>query len=173
MLTMKNAAYNRATPLTMEQLLDTYAESPVESAMLILKKIVIGFDKKTNIAYPDPGPGVPWRDTPGILFSLWNYFVLFSALFAVTRKNTLTKEEKTLGIIIFVALVLPETFIKIEWRYLFAGYIALYYCFAFHFVGDAMEKADERRAILQESNYLAGLAIFSFLYLTCSFTLLA
>ena len=62
---------------------------------------------------------------------------------------------------------------KIEWRYIIAGYIALYYCFAFHFVGDAMEKADGRRAILQESNYLAGLAIFSFLYLTCSFTLLA
>lgn len=69
MLTMKpTAGYDNADPLSMKELLEVYMYSPLESLMLIGKKLLIGFDQKTNIAYPIPGDGVPWRDTSGIFY---------------------------------------------------------------------------------------------------------
>lgn len=172
MLTMKDSAYDREAPLNMEQLLDSYMESPLETVMLIGKKLIIGFDKKTNIAYPNPGPGVPWRETKGMFFSLWNYFVLFSGLYVLFRSRT-TREEKAISILVFVFLVLPETFMKIEWRYVFAGYMMLYYFFSYHFMNDMILSRDSRVAILENSGFLVAFVLFAIAYFTCSFTLLA
>lgn len=172
MHTMKDSAYVKEVPLNMEQLLDTYMESPLETVMLIGKKLIIGFDKKTNIAYPNPGPGVPWRETKGMLFSLWNYFVLFSGLYALFRSRT-TRKEKAISILVLVFLVLPETFMKIEWRYVFAGYMMLYYFFSYHFMNDVILSRDRRVAILENSGFLVAFVLFAVAYFTCSFTLLA
>lgn len=174
MLTMKPAAgCDNADPLSMKQLLEVYMHSPLESLMLIGKKLLIGFDQKTNIGYPIPGGGVPWRDTSGIFFSLWNYFVLFSALYACLRKPGIRKVEKAIALLIFLSMVLPETFMKIEWRYVYAGYMILYYFFTFHFVGSLAKSREDRIQILENSYYLTALSVFSFVYLTCSFTFLA
>ena len=63
MLSMKTLHYGQNDPpLTMEQLFDIYSDSPVEALMLICKKLLIGFDQKTNINSPGDG-NVPWRKT--------------------------------------------------------------------------------------------------------------
>ncbi len=172
MLSMKNQVYNNETPLTMEQLLDIYLNSPVEAMMLIGKKLLIGFDQKTNIAHPGDG-AVPWRETSGILFSLWNYFLLYSGLYAFCKERDITKRERWFAALVFVLTVLPETFMKIEWRYLMSGYFTIYYFFAFHFVGPLATETDKRTELLSKTGYLWGLGVFMFTYLTMSFMFLA
>ena len=175
---MKESAYVRDVPLNMEQLLDTYMESPIETLMLIGKKLVIGFDKKTNIGYPNPGPGVPWRKTRGMFFSLWNYFVLFAGLYVMIRglrkdHSQIVRKEMILALLVFVFLVLPETFMKIEWRYVFAGYMMLYYFFTFHFVGPFLQSREDRTELIESSRFVMAFVIYAFVYFACSFTLLA
>lgn len=174
MLTMKNSSYVKDVPLNMQQLFDVYLQSPIETVMLIGKKLLIGFDKKTNIGYPVPGPGVPWRNTAGMLFSLWNYFVLFSGIYAfISKRHEFKLQEKIVTAIVLFFLVLPETFMKIEWRYIFAGYIMIYYFFSFYFCDDLLKGKENRQSLFENTNYISSLALFSIVYMTCSFTFLA
>ncbi|MBP5223308.1 MAG: hypothetical protein J6Z35_09145 [Lachnospiraceae bacterium] len=172
MLTMKNKLYNNDSSLTMEQLFDVYMYSPVETMMLIVKKLLIGFDQKTNIAHPGDG-AVPWRETQGMLFSLWNYFILFSGVFVLLKSERVTKREKWIAGLVIGLLVLPETFMKIEWRYIMAGYFMIYYFFTFAFVGPLVQERREREWLFEKTDYLPGLAVFMFAYLTMSFMFLA
>ncbi|MBE5870817.1 MAG: hypothetical protein E7294_06125 [Lachnospiraceae bacterium] len=172
MRTMKNKSYNNETPLSLEQLLDIYMESPVETLMLIAKKLVIGFDQKTNIAHPGDG-AVPWRETVGMIFSLWNYFVLFSGMYAFCKNKEIVAKEKWMAGLVFVLTVLPQTFMKIEWRYVMIGYFLIYYFFAFYFVGPLLQERKKRRTLLMQTDYLMKLSIFMFVCLTLSFLFLA
>ena len=75
---------------------------------------------------------------------------------------------------IFATMVLPQTFMKIEWRYIIAGYMYLYYFFAFHFCETFLVDSPEgKKSILEKTDFLIGLAVFMLVYLTCSFTFLA
>ena len=173
MLTMKKRHYGISDPaLKMEQLLDIYSDSPMETLMLIAKKMVIGFDQKTNVNSPGDG-AVPWRETEGMLFSLWNYFVLFSGCFAFVKSKTVTKSEKRIAHIVLLFLVLPETFLKMEWRYVLPGYFMIYYFFTYAFVVPLLENKEFRKELLTKTRYLTELAIFAFCYFTLSFILLA
>ena len=173
MRSMKSQIYDNSAVLTMDQLLGVYMYSPIESLMLIIKKLVIGFDIKTNIAYPLPGDPVPWRETSGMVFSLWNYFVLYCSLYVLLHSRKINKKERVVAMLIFATLVLPETFMKIEWRYVIAGYMCLYYFFSFHFCEMFFIGSTGEKNILENTNFLIGLAIFMMVYLTCSFTFLA
>lgn len=173
MLTMKKNVYSNDLPLNMEQLLDTYMESPIETVMLIGKKLLIGFDVKTNIAYPNSVFDVSWRATNGMFFSLWNYFTLFAGLYVLFKWRGVTTKEKTLAVLVFIFLVLPETFMKIEWRYVFAGYMMIYYFFTFHFVGELVQSKDKRVNLLEQSRFVPAFVVFALAYFTFSFIFLA
>lgn len=173
MLSMKTLHYGQNDPpLTMEQLFDIYSDSPVEALMLICKKLLIGFDQKTNINSPGDG-NVPWRKTNGMLFSLWNYFVLFSGGFVLAKSKYVRRSEKWIAGIVIIFLVLPETFMKIEWRYVLPGYFLLYYFFTYAFFGPLFEIKEYRKDFFEKTNYLPALAVFMFAYLSMSFILLA
>lgn len=173
MLSMKTRHYGTMDPeLSMEQLLDIYSDSPVEAVMLIIKKLLIGFDQKTNVNSPGDG-AVPWRETKGILFSLWNYFVLFSGCYFMLHDKEVRRIEKHIFAIIMLFLVLPQSFLKIEWRYILAGYFMIYYFFTYAFAGHLLEDKQARRCLPEKSNYLISLALFMFGCLTMSFIFLA
>ena len=173
MLSMKDHVYNNDSPLEMDQLLDVFMDRPLETLMMMCKKIIIGFDKKSNIAYPIPGGDVPWRNTEGIMFSLLNYALLYAGIWALIKAGSVSKSEKRFAWIVFLSMVFPETFMKIEWRYVIAGYMLLYYYLTFHFAGPFIESEKNRKEVLQGSSFLIWSSVFSFLYLTCSFTLLS
>lgn len=172
MLSMKSSRYDNDSIMTMEQLFDIYADSPIESIMLIVKKLFIGFDQKTNIAFPGDGE-VPWRETSGMLFSLWNYFVLLSGIYVLFRDKEVNQKEKWIAGLIFLLLVIPETFMKIEWRYVLSGYFIIYYFFSYHFVVPLFRDQQERVKLARETNYLSYLAVLMFACLTLSFMFLA
>ncbi|MBO6115323.1 MAG: hypothetical protein J6P57_09740 [Lachnospiraceae bacterium] len=172
MNTMKKQIYNNESPLTMEQLFDVYINSPIESTMIVIKKLIIGFDIKTNIAHPGDG-AVPWRSTKGMLFSLWNYFLLFSGLFALFKNEEIKRKEKWMAGLIFAFIILPETFMKIEWRYIITGYFLIYYFFAFYFIVPLMENKEERMHFFDKTGYLTRLSVFMVSYMTLSFMFLA
>ena len=172
MLTLKNQHYDNDAPLTNEQVMDIYTDSPIETLMIITKKILIGFDQKTNIAFPGDG-AVRWRETEGMLFSLWNYLLLFSGAFALFNDVHIRINEKLMAGLVFALLVVPETYMKIEWRYVIAGYFMIYYFFSFYFVDRLVADGKEAISVMQERNYSAKLCAFVFIYLTMSFMLLA
>ncbi len=172
MLTMKVQHYDNDVPLTRAQILDVYADSPMDTLMVILKRALIGYDQKTNIAFPGDN-NVPWRETKGMLFSLGHYFLLFSGFFALAWNKSLSKHEKWVAWLMLLLLVLPETFMKIEWRYILPGYFIIYYLFTFAFVDPVLVDKEKRIALLEKTYYLILLCVFMFLYLMMSFTFLA
>ena len=75
--------------------------------------------------------------------------------------------------LIMVLTVLPQTFMKIEWRYIMIGYFVIYYFFAFYFMEPLLLERRKRRTLLLQTDYLMKLSIFMFTCLTLSFLFLA
>ena len=135
MLTMEREAGYQETAgaLTIQQILEVYANSPLDSLTYVIKKMFLAFDAKTSVSYPE---GVHWRESSGFVYSLLNYFVLGSALYVLFCGKSVKKGERMLAGLLFVGLVLPQMFVHVEWRYFLASYILLYFFFVYHFVGE-------------------------------------
>lgn len=171
MLTMKPRLYDTNTPLTMTQEFDVFAESPLESFMYISKKILIGFDRKTNVAYPYTTPD--WRSGCGMIFSFVNYFVLFSGMYILIFTSKVTKNEKKIAILLFLTNVLPQTLTHMEWRYIIATYTMIYYVFAFHYMSEAVLDTKEYKELVEKDHYLPFMIIMVFFMFCASFSLCA
>lgn len=170
MLTMKPRLYDSNSPLTMTQLFDVFAESPLESFMYIAKKIFIGFDRKTNVQYPYMTP--EWRSSSGMTYSFINYFVLFSGVYIVLCKK-INKDERKVVALLFLTNVLPQTFTHMEWRYIITSYTMLYYIFAFHYMSDIVLETKEYKRLAEKDNYLPFMVIMVFFMFCVSFSLCA
>lgn len=168
--TMKPMLYRVSEELNLIQLMDVFAESPIDTLMFIFKKLLMGFDIKTNIGYPN---GVYWRASSGILFSFINYFILLSGLYVLCFSDKVKKQERWAVAFVFLTLVLPETFTKIEWRYIFPGYLVLHYIFAYHFIGECMLDIKEYKKLMEKSNYLPFIVVSIFLMFCFSFSFCA
>ena len=101
MITMKSALYNIEAPLGMAQIFDVFAESPLETFMFILKKILIGFDVQTNVLYPLNNE-VNWRDSSGMIFSFVNYFILFTGMYMLFFSKKVNKKERLVSLLLFL-----------------------------------------------------------------------
>lgn len=155
--------YNRDDFLQIPQILTAYATSPLESLQYVAKKILLAFDTKTNINYPN---SLPWNITPGMIFSFLNYFILISAFYIFCTGKDIKKYERLLMIMAFLGLTLPQMIVHVEWRYFIATYFLFYYFFAYHFV-DAYEQ--NIGLLLKNKNYLLVLTISIFVWFTISF----
>ena len=172
MITMKSALYNIEAPLGMAQIFDVFAESPLETFMFILKKILIGFDVQTNVLYPLNNE-VNWRDSSGMIFSFVNYFILFTGMYMLFFSKKVNKKERLVSLLLFLSIVLPETFVHMEWRYIIAGYAFLYYMFAFYFIGDTVLVPGGYKKLIEESNYLPFMLITIFIMFCFSFSVIS
>lgn len=171
MLTMKPRLYDSNSPLTMTQLFDVFAESPLESFMYISKKILIGFDQKTNVAYPYMTP--EWRSSSGMTYSFINYFVLFSSVYMLFFAKKINKDERKVAALLFLTNVLPQTFTHMEWRYIIASYTMLYYIFAFRYMSDIVLETKEYKKLAEKDNYLPFMVIMMFFMFCASFSFCA
>lgn len=155
--------YNRDDFLQIPQIFTAYATSPLESLQYVAKKILLAFDIKTNIIYPNL---LPWNTTPGMIFSFLNYFILISALYIFCTGKDIKKFERLLIIMAVLGLILPQMIVHVEWRYFIATYFLLYYFFVYHFVNAC---AGENGLLLKSKNYLLALTIGVFAWFIISF----
>lgn len=124
--------FSQGARLTMNQIFSAFIYSPIETVVVIVKKIFLALDTRTNETYPKK----LWNLT---FFSLINYFIIATSLF-FTKNKLFTKKEKLLGISLFISTILPQTIITVEWRYYIVLYFMVYYIFIFKFVSLVEEK---------------------------------
>ena len=135
--------FSQGARLTMNQILSAFVYSPIETIIVIVKKIFLALDIRTNESYPKD----LWNLT---FFSLINYFIIATSLF-FTKNKLFTKKEKTLGILLFVSAILPQTIMNVEWRYYIILYLMIYYIFVFKFVSLVEQK--EKFSELKKEGY--------------------
>lgn len=172
MRTIKNDVFNHEDFLQVPQTLRVYANSPLESMQYLVKKIVLAFDIKTSVAYPNE---INWRQTSGMLFSFLNYAVLISAVYGMVRRKCQNKIEILIFLVLFIGLVLPEMILTIEWRYFLPMYLFLYYLFVYNFfdLDGAQVEMGSKRTCLAQNNYLMVLTIGIFVLFLISFSVFA
>ena len=124
--------FSQGARLTMNQIFSAFIYSPIETIIVIVKKIFLALDTRTN----EPYPKELWELT---FFSLINYFIIATSLF-FTKNKLFTKKEKILGILLFVSAILPQTIMTVEWRYYIVLYFMVYYIFVFKFVSLVEQK---------------------------------
>lgn len=136
--------FSQGARLNMNQILSAFIYSPIETIIVIVKKIFLALDTRTNESYPKD----LWNLT---FFSLVNYFIIATTLF-FTKNKVVTKKEKILGILLFVSAILPQTIMNVEWRYYIILYLMIYYIFVFKFVSLVEQK--EKFSELKKEGYL-------------------
>ena len=135
--------FSQGTRLNMNQILSAFIYSPIETIIIIIKKIFLALDTRTNESYPKE----LWNLT---FFSLVNYFIIATSLFFL-KNRVFTKKEKILGILLFVSAILPQTIMTVEWRYYIVLYFIVYYIFVFKFVSLVEQK--EKFSELKKEGY--------------------
>lgn len=148
--------------LTLNQLLDMFVSRPLDTLTYIGKKLFLGFDVKTSVTYPDNGFN--------LAFSTLNYTVLACSLYALFRLKS-SIGEKMLYLVVFLSIVLPQTLVHVEWRYFIAGYLVLYYLFAYRF---SKEMSEPGRLVLEiRKGFLYFASAFLFMAQCVNLTLYA
>jgi membrane protein len=135
--------FSQGARLNMNQILSAFIYSPIETIIVIVKKIFLALDTRTNEVYPKK----LWELT---FYSLVNYFIIATSLF-FTKNKLFTKKEKLLGISLFVSAILPQTIMTVEWRYYIVLYLMVYYIFVFKFVSLVEQK--EKFSELKKEGY--------------------
>lgn len=125
--------------LTQAQMLEMFSSNPMRTIIFIGKKIFSGFDVKTNVSYPN---GYDSYSSIKEIFSFLNYLIIAIAIYNMTFFNNY-KLEKITFLSVFLFLILPQTFVHVEWRYFIIGYIIIYYYFSFVFIDEIIEKKRE------------------------------
>lgn len=163
MFAIKDRLFSRNDFIRVPQILNAYASSPLESIQYITKKLLLAFDVKTNITYPQK---IDWNSLSGIIFSLLNYFVLISATYTLFVYKKIHGLEKVLFASVAFGLILPQMFVHVEWRYFLASYLCLYYLFAYRFIELRAEQMKQ-----PNDNYLICLPVGILLYFVISFSI--
>ena len=141
--TMKTQLYaDRGQELEIPQCLDVYANSPIETVICFIKKLITVLDIKTNIQYQDT---IDWRGTSGLAFSFVNYLILAIGLYVFFCYKKISEIEKIISALILIGS-LPAVLVgQCEWRYAFPLYMLLYFAFSFHYVGEIIGNSDNYR----------------------------
>lgn len=126
------------------QAMDVYANSPIETAVTIAKKMFIIFDYKSNVNY---GTEITWRETKGLLFSFFNYLVLLVGLYVLIRKKDLPFSAKLMSWLIFVATIVLSMAGHVEQRGSMTFYVVLCMFFTFVFLGEMLEDKGSYREL--------------------------
>lgn len=143
--TMKTQIYaDRRQELEIVQCLDVYANSPIETIICFIKKIITILDVKSNIQYPDI---INWRATSGLAFSFVNYLILAIGLYIFFCYKKITKRERIVSVFILIGN-LPTVLVgHCEWRYAFPLYMLLYFAMSFHYVGEVIGDNDNYKTV--------------------------
>jgi hypothetical protein len=130
---IKLSQYTLEDNLHMDQLLELFMSNPLDTMILIGKKLFEGFNVQLNSVYL-------WSN-PESLAPLWsrqvlsyiNYSVIFCCIYSFFQTKY-SKVEILFLSLNFLTLIAPQLILHIEWRYFIIGYLGIYYCFVFKFL---------------------------------------
>lgn len=158
---IKTMSYPEGTGyFSLTQILYAYINRPLDAVHTIIKKGFTGFDLKTHFSYPSYGFNF---SSYYYLFSMLNYLVLGSVIFLLINKKLykllFNRNELIVFSLAFATMILPQTFVHIEWRYFLPGYIILYYIVGFKLGSVLHDK--QIRQMIWDSNYFLFLGCFT------------
>lgn len=148
--TMKTQLYDSGETLYPAQAMDVYANSPIETAVMVTKKMFTMFDYKSNVQY---GTEDTWRETKGLIFSFFNYLILLTGLYILIRKKDLPFSAKVFSWIIFFATVVTAMTGHVEQRGSMTFYIILCMFFTYIFCGEMVKDQDGYKELCDPGLY--------------------
>lgn len=155
--TMKTQLYNqRFEILYPAQAMDVYANSPVETAVTLIKKCFAMFDRKDHVNY---GVAITWRESYGLLFSFFNYLILLTGLYILIKWKNISFSNRCLSWLIFFSSVCMNLAGHVEQRLSMTFYIILLMYFTYSFVGEIATDKNEYKEITK-ANGLIKFVIF-------------
>ncbi len=156
-MSMKTQLYEKRDELLHPaQCMDVYANSPVETAVTLIKKCFTMFDKKDNVNY---GIAITWRETYGLVFSFFNYLILIIGLYVLLKNKKVSIPIKRLSWLIFFSSVCLKLVGHVEQRSSMTFFIILLIYFAYTFVGEILVDKDEY-VELTKDNCLIKFVVF-------------
>jgi membrane protein len=128
----KNFSSDINTRISFMQGISAYTVNPIDSMVIIGKKIFLGLNIKTSEIYPKS----PYKsNSDSYIFSLLNYFIIATFFYFIgnkkIRKSIFSKKEIILGSILILLYILPQLLLHVEWRYYIILYLISYYTFSF------------------------------------------
>lgn len=167
--TMKTQLYEqRFEWLHPTQCMDVYAESPVETAVTLIKKCFVMFDKKDHVNY---GIAITWRETFGLVFSFFNYLILLTGLYTLIKWKKQSFPCQCLSWLIFFSSVCMNLVGHVEQRLSMTFYIILLMYFAYSFVGEIAVDKNEYKEMNKENGLIKFIVFGELLCFTLSMAL--
>ncbi len=125
---------NRTSYLSVVQALSAYAKNPLDSLIVIIKRIILALNIKLSEVYPDFNYE---KNTSFYLFSFFNYIIISTGLYPILNKKIKNKifkrEEIILSRILIILFIFPQLIILADARYFILLYFILYYIVTFKF----------------------------------------
>lgn len=110
-----------------------FIRNPLDTIILINKKLFYSIDLKTAEMYPSNYKS----HTRVYFFSFFNYWIFLTGIYLLKkrryREKYFSKKELLLGSILIVVFTLPQLLLAIEWRFFIIFYLIAYYIFSFKF----------------------------------------
>ena len=119
--------------INMNQVFSMFISNPLDTIILINKKLFYSIDLKTPEMYPSNYKS----HTRVYFFSFFNYWIFLTGIYLLKkrryREKYFSKKELLLGSILIVVFTLPQLLLAIEWRFFIIFYLIAYYIFSFKF----------------------------------------
>ena len=128
-------ADNGESYLSVIQALSAYIKNPLDSLIIMIKKMILSLNIKLSEVYPDFDYS---KNTNFYLFSFFNYTIVSTGLYlALSQKKIkdkiFKKGEIILGRILIILFIFPQLIILADARYFILLYIIIYYMVSFKF----------------------------------------
>jgi len=153
---IKLSEYTLDDNLQMSQLLELFMSNPLDTMILVGKKLFEGFNVQLNAIYLWSAAGELAPLWSRHILSYINYAVIFCCIYSLFKAK-FTKMEIIFLALNFVTLIAPQLILHIEWRYFIIGYIGIYYCFIFKFIPLLVQNRNEssaNRFLIRLSGYV-------------------
>lgn len=128
----KNFSSDINTRISFMQGISAYTLNPIDSLIIIAKKIFLGLNIKTSDVYPESQYN---SNSNSYIFSLLNYFIITTSFYFIGNKKIkkilFSKKEIILGSVLILLYILPQLLFHVEWRYYIMLYLMSYYIFSF------------------------------------------
>ncbi|WP_369712966.1 hypothetical protein AB8B23_00320 [Leptotrichia sp. HSP-342] len=126
--------------ININQTFALFISNPLDTTILMTKKIFYFIDLKT----PEMYPSAYKSRTETYIFSFFNYWIFLTGIYLLinkrNRREYFSKEELLLGSILTIVFTLPQLILAIEWRFFIIFYLIAYYIFSFKFTEVIFDK---------------------------------
>jgi len=121
--------------LSLKQVFSAFILNPIDTIVMMSKKLFLALNIKTSEAYPDHAYT---SNSDFYVFTLLNFFLTATGIYFIfnkkLKKEFFTKKELVVGSGLFILFIIPQMLFHVEWRYFILLYLMIYYIFSFKFL---------------------------------------